>query len=216
MKLIKLIVILLTIVIFIPGSFSQEFGRPFSPGISTTMQTPGFYNPFYEDDAVNKDKLDFNFTAMSSFSSFSSYGNVFSNTLSPSLSYKVSRKFSVQGGVSISHNYFNSQNNESPYSIFPGTGHSTIGTVWVRGNYLINEKLSVSATGYKQFSIYDKTDNPYYNYNGIDNKGLILDVNYRPSKNVFINARFEYNKGNRPYYNNYWMGQDPISPFAPW
>ena len=216
MKLIKLIIALLIINLFIPETFSQVSDRKYYPGMSTQIQAPGFYNPFYDNSKGSNDKLDFNFTAMSSFSSFSSYGNVFSNTLSPSLNYKLSKRFSVQGGLSITHNYFNAQNNESPYSIFPGTGHSTTATIWVRGNYLVNEKLSVSATGYKQFSILDKTDNPYYNINGIDNKGLILDVNYNPSKNVHINARFEYHKGNRPYYNNYWMGQDPISPFGPW
>lgn len=202
--------------IFTMGTFSQDVGFGYNPGLNPRFGSPSYYNPFYSNPGLKKDKIDFNFTNTTSFTSFSRIGSVFNNTVSPSINYKVSRKFSVQAGVSISYNYFDSKKNEGPYSLYPGTGHSTIGTVWVRGNYMLTRDLSISATGYKQFSIWDKTDNPYYNINGIDNKGIILDVNYSPSRNFNINARFEYNKGNRPYYNNYWIGQDPISPFGPW
>jgi len=212
----KALFTILIIVFFISEGLSQTTDFGYHPGMNSSIQGPTYYNPFYSNPGLSKDKLDFHFTTSSSFSSFSRFGSIFNNTFSPSLGYKVSRKFSVQAGMSISYSYFNAKNNESPYGLFPGTGHSTIGTIWVRGNYLITDKLSISATGYKQFSIWDKTDNPYYNINGVDNKGLILDVNYSPSKNFQINARFEYNKGNRPYYNSYWIGQDPISPFGPW
>ncbi len=103
MQLNKSLIILFSLALFIPEIFSQVADRPYYQGTNSSLQAPGYYNPFYNNPIGSKEKLDFNFSAMSSFSSYSNFGSVFSNTFSPSLNYKVSKKFSVQGGVSISY-----------------------------------------------------------------------------------------------------------------
>ena len=59
----------------------------------------------------------------------------------------------------------------------------------------------LSGAVYKYFSPYNiGISDP--RYKNPDGEGVLFNVNYHPARNFEINASFEYNKGNSPFYHN--------------
>jgi hypothetical protein len=136
-----------------------------------------------------------NFHGNSSFTSF----------VSPSFAYNVSSRLRLKAGVTV----FN--NSGSPlyhgYDYYsPVMANGTTTSIFVQGDYLLSNKLMISGALYKDFS----TFNPHITDPRLkppESQGMILNLNYKPTSTVEINASFGYGNGNRsmlhdPFYRN--------------
>jgi hypothetical protein len=156
-------------------------------------------------------KMNFGFQLGSQFTSFSG-GSGFSTFISPHLDYGVSKRFLLSGGISItsttlSGNFFSNGNE------FGSGWNYTSGLVWLSGQYLVNDRITIEGTAYKRFNILG--ENPFYSSNGWnDGHGMYMNVRYKIKDNVQIEAGFGYSKGSSPYGTFY---QDPFnhSPYDP-
>lgn len=133
-------------------------------------------------------------------SSFTSFGNNFTgfqSFIAPEISMPVSKKVEVSFGMSYTSMQLRTNNENSFYS-----GNSSYGSMYVSGTYHLNEKFSVTATGYKTFllnpsNFNNENQNSYLDFS---NQGAIVDFEYRVTDNFKINASFQYREQNNPYY----------------
>jgi len=129
--------------------------------------------------------------------------SAFSTYVAPAVSYNVSSRFRLKAGVSV-NNYYG-----DPYYGFYDTYHSTGNTnltttsVFLQGDYLLSNKFMLSGAVYKEFSPFDaNVSDP--RYKAPESQGMILNLNYRPARNLEIDVSFEYGSGRRS------MFQDPL------
>ena len=142
----------------------------------------------------------------------------FGTSVSPSFAYNVSPRFRLRAGVSLfqgfGDNYYYSNFDRYYY---PMHTSGTTTSVFVQGDYLLNDKLMLSGSVYKYFSPYNfNSDDP--RIQGPDGEGFMFNINYRPAKDFEINASFEYSRGNRLYNPNPFYRPSPFSadPFLRW
>jgi hypothetical protein len=141
----------------------------------------------------------------------------FGTSVSPALAYNVSPRFRIKAGVTITQGF-----GDNYYSSFDRFYHpmSTSGTttsVFVQGDYILNNKIMLSGAAYKYFSPYNiNIDDP--RYQNPEGEGFIFNINYRPVSNFEINASIEYGRGNRFYNPNPFYRNSPFSadPFLRW
>jgi hypothetical protein len=137
------------------------------------------------------------------FNSFSGHGSSFSTYVSPHISYSVNSKLRINAGVTI----FNS----SLYGVKPWysmnqesalNGNFTNGLIYVSGDYLVNDRLQVSGTLFKEFNLLNSVAgyNPYGKNNA---QGAFMKVDYKVFENFHIEAGFGYSKGVDPYSHYY-------------
>lgn len=129
----------------------------------------------------------------------SSYGSGFSTYVAPHVSYGLSKRFSLSGGISIINTTFNGPSyyglngNEISFN-----GNNTSALVYLSGQYLLSKKVTITGIAWKQFSI--SGNNPAYNiYGNNDAHGVYMQVSYKVLDNFHIEAGFGYSKGYNPY-----------------
>ena len=131
--------------------------------------------------------------------------SLFSTWVAPSFSYNVSKHFRLNAGLSL-NNYFGDlyypgtlENYNSPVK------NPVLGTsVFVSGDYLVNNKLMLTGVAYKTFFPANANiSDPRLKFP--ESQGVMMNVRYRPTEHFEINAGFEYGNGYSPYR----------SPFAP-
>jgi len=139
------------------------------------------------------------------YSSFSGYGSMFTTYASPAFAYNVSKRFRIKAGFSV-YNTFGGSNagsQESVVALAPAMGTS----VFVQGDYLVNNKLMLSGTYYRTISPFNPAvTDP--RLKAPENQGMSFNMNYRPSERFEINVGINYSNGNNPYgyspfYNPY-------------
>jgi hypothetical protein len=146
------------------------------------------------------------------FNSFSGHGSSFSTYVTPHLSYSLNTRFRINAGLTVL--------NSSLYGIKPWysmnqestlNGNFTNGLIYVSGEYLVNERLQVSGTLFKEFNILNSLEgyNPYKKDNA---QGVFMKVDYKLFENFHIEAGFGYSKGVNPC-NNYFGYPYMGSPF---
>ena len=143
------------------------------------------------------------------FTTTSGYGSGLSTFLSPTLTYPVSRRFSVSGGISIVNT---SLYGVKPWYSYPEqksvpgySGNFTQATLWVSGQYMLSDRLTLTGTAYKTIDVLG--DKPgYYPFYNNNPQGAYLNVGYKIGNNMHIEAGFGYSKGSYGY--NY----DPYNP----
>jgi hypothetical protein len=122
----------------------------------------------------------------------------FGTSVSPSFAYNVSGRFRLSAGVSISRgfggNYYPGY--DSFYS--PMSTNATTTSVFVKGDYILNNKLMISGAAYKYFSPLNSGINDP-RYKSPEGEGVMFNINYRPIRNLEINASFEYGNGTGNY-----------------
>ncbi len=170
----------------------------------------GLYGSGLQSSPINTqggNKVHFSMAMGTSISTFSGYGSFFRTFLAPSLSYNLSPKMSLMGGAIVNNYFFNADKDyQSP---FYEQGNITSTTLWLSSRYQINQKLSLTGTVYKDFT--PRINQAFEKLNWNDERhGVILDLEFRPNKNMQINTRFEYHKGRPDYYNPFYA---PIDPF---
>jgi len=150
-------------------------------------------------------KFNYNLTLGSEFTSISGYGSALNTYVTPRVSYNVNKRLSIGGGISvIQTNYFNAKSyyqNEQPFST---SGNFTSGMIFVNGQYLVNDRLTISGSAYKQFPI-SKDPLPYNPFNPVSSKGaqgVDFNIGYRIGNHMYIQAGFRYSEGQNPFYAN--------------
>ena len=120
----------------------------------------------------------------------------FGTFVSPALSYNVSSRFRIKTGVTVLQSfgdpYFAGYDNYYSPVMNPGTTTS----LFIQGDYLLSNKLMLSGAVYKDFySFNSHPTDP--NLKLPESQGMILNLNYRPTSFLEINAAVEYGNGNR-------------------
>jgi len=147
-------------------------------------------------------RLQTNVSIGTAFTTTSGFGSGFSTYLSPTLSYRVSPRFTVRGGVSVSNTtLFNYQ---PWYTIEPSqqlNANFTKALIWVQGSYMVTDRLMISGAGYKEFTVTDNspTYNPYTSNNPY---GIYLNATYKINDRMFIQAGFGYRRNQMPFQND--------------
>jgi hypothetical protein len=137
-----------------------------------------------------------NFHGNSSFYTFAS----------PSLAYNLTPRFRLKTGVTVFNNFGSPLNTGYDPYYSPVMPNGTTTSVFVQGDYLLNNKLTLSGALYKDFSTFNiHSTDP--RFKPPESQGMILNLNYRPTSSVEINASFGYGSGNRsmfhdPFYHN--------------
>jgi hypothetical protein len=132
-----------------------------------------------------------NFNGKSSFNTF----------VSPSLAYNISPRFRLKAGVTVFNNFGDNYYSGYDYYYSPMMGKGTTTSVFVQGDYLVNNKLMISGALYKDFAAGNANiSDP--RLKTPESQGMLLNVNYRPTPHIEINASFEYGNGNRSFYHD--------------
>ncbi len=152
-------------------------------------------------------KMDFGIQVGTQFST-SSYGTGFSTFISPHLTYRLSKRFSMSGGVSIVNTSLNGLSytsvSRNEYSL---NGNYTSAMVFLSGQYLVNERLTISGTAYKQFNLFGNIPG-YKSFGNNDAQGIYMNVKYTILENVHLEAGFGYSRGYNPFNSLY---NDPFN-----
>jgi hypothetical protein len=138
---------------------------------------------------------------------FSSYGfgyNTFGTYVMPEITLPVNKNFAVRAGFGYTSLFTNYGSEGSVFNNSP----QHYGTVYVEGIYKVNEKITVSAAGYKTFNLQPLPQKEKINPRALDmsNEGVNVNINYKVNDRFQINAGFSYDKG---YYNPYNMFGTP-------
>ncbi len=133
---------------------------------------------------------------------FNSYGyglNGLSTSIMPKVSFPVSNKFAITAGIGYSSIFMNN-NSASVFNSAP----TSYGHVFVSGDYLLTDKITLRGTAYKTFRLgQPQTDisndmgSPFYDFSS---QGVIMDVEYKVNDKFRINVGFEYREQKYPMY----------------
>jgi hypothetical protein len=207
---------IISLAIFIALSLSA-ISQYYYGGLSSSFDIPR--TQYTVDSTGNlrfkQGDIGFSMQAGTSFGSNFHGKSSFGTFVSPALAYNISTRFRLKAGVTVFNNfgdpYYAGYDNY--YSPVMSSGTTT--SVFVQGDYLLNNKLMISGAVYKDFSTFNAhVTDP--RLKTPESQGMILNLNYRPTSNFEINASFEYGNGNRsmfhdPFYRN---GMFPGS--SPW
>ena len=177
------------------------------------MYSPGGFNSFTPSVAPFKQKkMDVGVQIGTSFSTDFNKGFAFTTMVAPELRYRLNKRLTIRGGISIANSEYGNTLVYSPYEGFRRySGNITQGMIYVSGDYVISPKLVFTGTAYKEFSIdHGSPDNMFSP--GYDGKGLMMNLLFMPNENTSINAGIELYQGNNPYRGGIY---NPYSPFSP-
>lgn len=145
-----------------------------------------------------------NFHGNSSFSTF----------VSPAVAYNINSRLRLKAGVTVFNNF------GSP--LYPGydyyspiISNGTTTSVFVQGDYLLSNKLTISGALYKDFPSFNShiTDP---GFKPPESQGMMLNFNYHPTTSFEINASFGYNKGNSPMFHDPFYRNSMYPGSYPW
>jgi hypothetical protein len=131
-----------------------------------------------------------------SFMAFSGVNSI-STWIMPRITMPVSKKWNVAFGMGYSGIFLNG---------FEGTSgqqnQSQYGHLFVSGQYLLTEKISLTGTAYKTMMLNPspKGDLPQDGRLDFSSQGVMLDMNYQVTDQFQINVGLEYRKQNYPIY----------------
>lgn len=177
------------------------------------------FNPMYLGSGIDNSypvsaresdkKVDVGLRLGTSFASDFNRGFAFTTFVAPELRYKVNDRFRIRGGMQVSNNEYGNALFYTPYGYTSYTGNITQGLLYVSGDYLISPKLILSGTAYKEFSIDHGSPDDAFRP-GYDGKGLMMNLRFMPTENVFIDVGAEFYQGNNPYRSGFY---NPYRPF---
>jgi len=125
-----------------------------------------------------------------SFSAFSG-GSAFNTWAMPQITMPVSRRWNVAFGMGYSNTNYNGLNQWTG-----GQNNAQFGMLYVKGQYLLNEKVTLTGTAYKQWLLNPVSLNEHDGFGRTDfsNEGLMLDMNYKVTDHFQINVGVEYRR----------------------
>lgn len=174
-----------------------ELIKPTQPEVSVTPAA-GFYTP---------GKIQYNFSVGSQFSRFGS-----ATYIQPSISYPLTKRFSTFASVSFVQTYGSMFGRYPLESELPGASfnqrqlHSV---VQLGGNYVVNEKLNITGSVWRDFSKQSAIYNmPINVFSPGGTKGMQFRANYKLTDNLSVSGGFRYSNGAN-YYNPFYQGFTP-------
>jgi hypothetical protein len=153
------------------------------------------------------------------FTTSSGYGSGFSTFLSPTLSYRLNNRFSLSGGVSVVNTtlygvkpFYSTPEEKS----MPGfSGNITQTTLWVSGQYLLSDRVTLTGTVFKTVDFIGQKPGSYPFYNN-NPEGAYLNLKYKINDYMHVEATFGYTRGYHGYsYDPYnpVFGSSNVNPF---
>ena len=152
-------------------------------------------------------KINYNVTLGSEFTSFSGFGSALSTYITPRFSYNLNKRLSIGGGISVVQtNYFKARSSFQSEQATSGSGNGsfTSGMIFIDGQYLVNKRLTIYGSAYKQFPV-TADPLPYNPFNPVSSRGaqgINLNMSYKIGEHILIQAGFRYSEGTNPYYAN--------------
>lgn len=144
---------------------------------------------------------DYHVSLGSQFTTVSGFGSALTTFVTPRISYNLTKRLSIGGGISIVRtNYFNTRS----YFQSDQAGHDgnfTSAMVFVSGQYLVSERLSIAGSAYKQFPLgRDPLPyNPFSPVSSLGTQGINFDLGYKIGDHIYIQAGFRYSEGRNPW-----------------
>ncbi len=141
----------------------------------------------------------------------------FSSFIKPTISFQPEKRLNIQAsfgylqGFNHSFLYYNGEQN----SLQITQTDVVLGSVAVSGNYVVNPKLMLSGTVWKQFDMQPPADQLNPRALNFEADGIVVGMQYNINDKMQINASFGYSRGNTPYrssFNNYWGSPSPFMP----
>lgn len=212
MRYKKIVLLLFSLLLLFTESYSQvNQNDTLPPSATATANTTN-------NNILPLHQLHVGVQLGSVFATTSGYGSGFSTYLSPTLTYPVSRRFIISGGISVVNTQLYGV---KPFYLFaegsslPGfTGNLTQTTLWVSGQYLLSDRITLTGTAFKTINLSGQPVNsPFFNSNP---QGGYLNIGYKVSNSVHIDAGFGYTKGYSGYYYNPYnpiFGSSNVNPF---
>ncbi|MBU2649674.1 MAG: hypothetical protein KKA81_01960 [Bacteroidetes bacterium] len=210
--MLRKICIIISGLIFPLLILSQEFHTGSGLSINKSYSGVNGNSKLPDSIFIKQTQLRYSLSTGMSFVSWGGLGTMTTQFISPSISARINRKVSLSGGVRISNLFINTK----VYEGMPQekTGTVTSAMLWLRTDYQVNSRLGFSGILYKDFTpgnqIHDSRT-----LNIPQSEGFMIDMQYRPSRNLEINAGFGYHRGT-PIYTGYdgrlWGESSPFYP----
>ncbi len=175
----------------------------FRPADSTSAGGLHFFQP---------GRYDFGLNLGSSFTSVSGFGSGFTTEVSPHVFYNVSKRFRISAGISMATTrYYNARSWFANETAPAQNGSFFTGTLFVSGQYLVNERLIISGSAFKVFPV-SKDPLFWSPFNPVSPngaQGVNFSADYKVAEHLHIQAGFRYSQG----INNcspFGIGNDPF------
>ena len=138
-------------------------------------------------------------------------GGAFNTYVAPSVSLPVTDRFSMSVGIGYSSMFFN-----SPSESGGQNSAMSYGSLFVSGSYQVNDKLWISGTAYKTFSLSPPAQGSSLNqqYFDFSNQGIRMDAEYKVNDKFRIGVSVEYREQNCPSYFQNGFNNFGGSPFG--
>lgn len=179
---------------------------------------PGSEKYFYdlqENDREDKpdSRIQYRLDIGTAFTSFGGTGSVIYSYLSPSIRYKISPKFDLHIGGSVSYAYPSGAS--SPVESLGTSRNDPSYQFYLQGVYQVTDRLVVDGSfvkGQMNTSIFGRY--PYQMNNNFESYSL--GFNYRIANSIHIGAQINVSNGMNPYYYSdpfYRRGSYQFDPF---
>jgi len=162
-------------------------------------------------------KANYGLSLGTEFTASSWYGTGFTTWVTPSVSYGLTPKLRIGGGISIeTTNYQLPSGWQATETGINGWNNFSTATIFLNGSYQVSDRLLIFGSAFKQFPL-TSDPLPYNPFSPISSKGaqgVDFNVGYRIGKNVHIQAGFRYSEGLNPWYQNSLYGDPFGSPIG--
>lgn len=171
----------------------------------TTAYFSTDFNPEEIEQAIKKNPLQFNVEIGTSFGTGFGNGSYFGSYIAPEVNYSLSPRFSLGAGARVSSGF--PIGVAEPYygnmGLLSGNINRTF--IYAKGAYQLSENLRVTGAVYKEVNVFNNNSRNYPGAN-FDYQGVIMGVDYKVGKNMFIHGVVEFSNGSHP--NRFY--QDPF------
>lgn len=164
----------------------------------TATPVTSFYTP---------GKIQYQFSTGAQFSRFGS-----ATYFQPSILFPVTKRFSTFASVNLIHTYGSTlgryfSNAESTGSNAPAAQLHSV--VQVGGNYVVNERLNLTGSVWRDFSKQSLLNNmPINVFSPGGTQGMQFRAHYKLTENFSVSGGLRYSNGNN-YYNSLYQGVAP-------
>jgi hypothetical protein len=161
---------------------------------------PSANSPVNPSQVSSHNKLKVNVTVGTEFWTAPHYTSGIATYLTTGLSYPVSKRFSVGGGIGVINT--TPVGSHATYGEYYGNTGSTNALIYVTGQYLLSQRLTVTGTLFKEFSIFSNSPQNQHYQNNLPQGGY-MKINYKINDFMQIEAGVGYSRGVSPYYNSF-------------
>lgn len=185
--------------------------------IAFAQETSRDSMPWQPSAGPTAKRLNYGLSLGTEFTASTWYGTGFTTWVTPSVSYGLTPKLRIGGGIS-----FQTTNYQLPVGWRAteyganGWNNFTTATIFLNGSYQVNDRLMIFGSAFKQVPL-TSDPLPYNPFSPISSKGaqgVDFNVGYRIGRNVHIQAGFRYSEGLNPWYQNSVYGDPFGSPFG--